>query len=559
MNVLIEEEFYDIAVLESVFDDPKFYNQQGLKGKITSVGYYHSFEKKKLVYMLPKVFMRDNEQTVFGVSKDELFDIELNLIKHKEEFLWIRQLLVYFYNSLNEFKRRNNETKLLDTSHSLELNTNLGENEYTYLDLFLSFVNFYRKNKNTILYKHIEYKSNQAKKPKWEKTIRKSLPILTANKKPIYLEIKNKKKIVNTEEDLLTFFFSILNNFNEEHQLHLKIDSTYSIIKGEHFKRLQINGLSKIKKIKYKYFSDSLKRMYHLCELYFKKTSTSSIKKKKEDFISVNNYNIIFEDMIDKLFSDKLNENKTDENVSLNNLKYNDDGKIIDHIFDYQSLIDTSDIFYIGDSKYYKSGSVVGKVSKYKQFTYAKNVVQFNIDIWNQKKEYYKENIRYRDEITEGYNLTPNFFIYGYIHDVNNFDNDLINKKGEPVPSYHFKERLFDRDTMFVHQYEINFLYVLKSYTVFGVSKIEDFRKENKKLFRDNFIDYFNSKESKFTIFEKSIEKYEVEKFIKENFKMLNGRIFYTKSEKLLLAKHIEDKGLDKFILDYNFIKKELI
>ena len=144
--------------------------------------------------------------------------------------------------------------------------------------MFLSFVNFYRKNKNTILYKHIEYKSNQAKKPKWEKTIRKSLPILTANKKPIYLEIKNKKKIVNTEEDLLTFFFSILNNFNEEHQLHLKIDSTYSIIKGEHFKRLQINGLSKIKKIKYKYFSDSLKRMYHLCELYFKKTSTVVLK-----------------------------------------------------------------------------------------------------------------------------------------------------------------------------------------------------------------------------------------------------------------------------------------
>lgn len=559
MNVLIEEEFYDIAVLESVFDDPKFYSQQGLKGKITSVGYYHSFEKKKLVYMLPKVFMRDNEQTVFGVSKDELFNIELNLIKHKEEFLWIRQLLVYFYNSLNEFKRRNNETKLLDSSHSLELNTNLGVNEYTYLDLFLSFVNFYRKNKNTILYKHIEYKSNQAKKPKWEKTIRKSLPILTADNKPIYLEIKNRKKIINMEEELLTYFFSILNNFNKEHQLHLKIDTTYSIIKGEHFKRLQINGLSKIKKIKYKYFSDSLKRMYHLCELYFKKTSTSSIKKKKEDFISVNNYNIIFEDMIDKLFSDKLNENKTEESVSLNNLKYNDDGKIIDHIFDYQSLIDTSDIFYIGDSKYYKSGSVVGKVSKYKQFTYAKNVVQFNIDIWNQKKEYYKENIRYRDEITEGYNLTPNFFIYGYIHDVNNFDNDLINKKGEPVPSYHFKERLFDRDTMFVHQYEINFLYVLKSYTVFGVSKIEDFRKENKKMFRDNFIDYFNSKESKFTIFEKSIGKYEVEKFIKDNFKMLNGRIFYTKSEKLLLAKHIEDKGLDKFILDYNFVKKELI
>jgi hypothetical protein len=558
MNVLIEEEFYDIAILESVFDDPKFYNQIGLKGKITSVGYYHSFEKKKLVYMLPKVFMRDNEQTVFGVTKDELFDIELNSIKHRDEFLWIRQLLVYFYNSLNEFKRRISETKIIDKSNSLELNTNLGENEYTYLDLFLSFVNFYRKNKNTILYKHIEYKSNQAKKPKWEKTIRKTLPILTANKNPIYLEIKNRKKIINTEEELLTYFFSILNHFNKEHQLHLKIDSTYAIIKAEQFKRLQINGLSKLKKIKYKYFSDTLKRMYHLCEIYFKKTSTSGIKKKKEDFISVNNYNIIFEDMIDKLFSDKLNENKYNENISLNNLKYNDDGKIIDHIFDYQSLIDTSDIFYIGDSKYYKSGSEVGKLSKYKQFTYAKNVVQFNIDIWNQKEEYYKENIRYRDEITEGYNLTPNFFIYGYIHDVNNFDNDLINNKGMPIPSYHFKERLFDRDTMFVHQYEINFLYVLKSYTVFGVSKIEDFRIVNKKLFRDNFINFFNSSNSKFQFYELNISKEEAQKLVDANFKLLNGSVFYTIENKLLLAKYKEDNILENFIVTNQFLKLEL-
>ena len=98
----------------------------------------------------------------------------------------------------------------------------------------------------------------------------------------------------------------------------------------------------------------------------------------------------------------------------IKDLKKNDDGKIIDHIYDYQSLIDTSNIFYIGDSKYYKSNSEVGNLSKYKQFTYAKNVIQFNIDLLNKdKKETYKPKIRYRDQLTEGYNITPNFFIYG--------------------------------------------------------------------------------------------------------------------------------------------------
>ena len=81
--------------------------------------------------------------------------------------------------------------------------------------------------------------------------------------------------------------------------------------------------------------------------------------------------------MVDKLLSDPISEEKTtSDGISLKKLKYNEDGKVIDHIFDYESLIDNSNIFYIGDSKYYKSDNIAGKLSKYKQFTYAKNVIQ---------------------------------------------------------------------------------------------------------------------------------------------------------------------------------------
>lgn len=560
MKILIEGEDYLIDSLNSVFDDPKFYNQNGNTGKIISVGYYHSFDKKELIYMLPKVFMKDNHKTVFGISKDDLFNLENSeTFKHSDEYRWIRQLLVYFYNSLTEYKKRIKNTLLLESSLSFELNTNLGSFEYSYLDLLLSFVNFYKKNKNTVLYKHIEYKSNQVKKPKWDKTINKSLPVLSSNNAPFYIEIRNKKKSLNTEEELLTYFFSILNHFNKEHQLHLKIDSSYSIIKGEKFEKLQKNGLSKLRKIKHRYFSDTLKKMFFLCEMYFSKTDTSSSKKKKEEFISIRNYNIIFEDMIDKLFSDKLDKTKEVDSVSLDELKFNEDGKIIDHIFDYKSLIDTSDIFYIGDSKYYKSGNEANKLSKYKQFTYAKNVIQFNIDLLN-KNDIYKENIRYRDEITEGYNITPNFFIYGYIKNVHNFDvHNLKHKKEIPVKSFHFENRLFDRDTLFVHQYKINFLYVLKSYSVFNENKIKEFRSTTKKEFRSKFINFFkNSFVSGFRIYEKEMSEVDAKKIVNGDFKLLNGKCFYTNDGKLLIAKHNNDLTLDEIIEVNSFSLKSL-
>lgn len=555
MKILIEGEKYPLNDLKEIFDDPKFYHQDGQDGTILSVGYYHSFsrthKKAQLVYMLPKVFMKTNEETVFGISKSSLFNIEqTDTFKHKEEYNWIRQISVYFYNSLLEFKKRNKFSTIVQSSLSSNLSTNLREQDYSYLDLLLSFVNFYKKNKNKVLFKHIEFKSQQVRTPNWNKTIRKSVPLITKNGQPIYDVYRNKKRVVNTEEELLVYFFSILNHLNNDHNLYLKIDKSYKLLEGKKFKQLQENGLSKLRKIKYRYFNDTLKKMYHLCEIYFSQTDKSSIRNRKEEFISVNNYNLVFEDMIDKLFSDPIVDKKTKDGVSLKNLKFNDDGKIIDHIFDYQSLLDTSDIFYIGDSKYYKSDNTAGKVSKFKQFTYAKNVIQYNIDLLNETGTYYTENLRYRDELTEGYNITPNFFIYGYINNFKDFDNVELNEKGEIVKSFHFEDRLFDRDTLFVHQYKINFLYVLKGYTQFGKQTIGKFREETKSRFRENFIEFFSDKnKSEFEFYEFKEEN--IKNFIELNFRKINGKCFLTTENKLILARHKNDKTMNDITADF--------
>jgi hypothetical protein len=544
MRVLIESEKYNLEELKGIFDDPKFYHQEGQEATILSVGYYHSYEKGELIYMLPKVFMADSENTVFGISKNELYNLDTSeTFKHKSEYNWIRQISVYFYNSLLEFKRRNKHSAIVQSSLSATLNTNLKDKEYSYLDLLLSFVNFYKKNKNQILFKHIEYKSQQVRNPNWEKTIRKSVPLLTQDKRPIYNIYRNKKKVLNNEEELLIYFFSILNHFNKEHNLFLTIDKSYTLIKGRRFELLQKNGLSKLRKIKYRYFNDTLRKMYHLCEIYFSQTDTSSIKKKKEEFISVNNYNLVFEDMIDKLFSDPIIEKKTEDGTTLKHLKYNDDGKIIDHIFDYQSLLDTSDIFYIGDSKYYKSDNTAGKLSKYKQFTYAKNVIQYNIDLLNETASYYAENLRYRDNLTEGYNITPNFFIYGYIKDYKNFESSELEEKGEIIKSCHFGNRLFDRDTLFVHQYKINFLYVLKAYSQFSNKFIKKFRKTTREKIRNNFINFINNySKSNFQLYLCNFR--DQKSFIENNFKKLNGKCYMTIDGRLILALHRKDKSL---------------
>src|SRR5690606_29517543 len=101
MHILIEGEIYSTELLNSLFDDPKFYKSNGLEGTLTSVGYYHSFTKNTLVFMLPKVFMRDGNDTVFSKTKDELIDLINSIsVKHKTEYNWVRQLSVHFYNSL---------------------------------------------------------------------------------------------------------------------------------------------------------------------------------------------------------------------------------------------------------------------------------------------------------------------------------------------------------------------------------------------------------------------------------------------------------------------------
>jgi len=529
MKILIEGEDYNTSDIKDIID-LGFCKQNGTKSIIDYVGYYYSFVNKEVVYILPKVFIDENKKVLFEYDKLDLIkpDFE-NQIKDKVKLNQFKYLLILFYKSLIEYRNRHYSTDLLSERDSIILNSNISKDEYSYIDIVLNIINFHKKNRNTILFIEKQHKSQQHRKTSWQKTINKTLPFLDKNNDPIYIKSYNKKKYTDSEETLLTIFYSVLNYLKQEYKFNVNIDNIYTIYTGKAYKKLIINAPKILKKIKYKYFSDTLLKIYKLMELYFNLDSNTSASKKNEEFLIVSKYHVIFEDMIDKLFSDNL------ENTDFKKLKNQQDGKIVDHLFEYDSLLsDTENIFYIGDSKYYKIGNKIGEESIYKQFTYARNVIQFNINLLNDKKTS-TSKLRYRDDITEGYNISPNFFIEGRIYPDMNYDKAAVSANGKINSSYHFPERLFDRDTLFVHHYNINFLFVLKSYTIFNTFKIEDFRKECKDKFRENFIIYLNE-EYEFYQYDFTSES-ELKDFVDSSFRLLNGKMYRTKnSSKLIIA-----------------------
>ena len=552
MRIFIEGESYSLDILKPFFGD-KFYMPNGVNGIIDNVGYYHSIENE-VIYLLPKVFI-DTKGLILNKYPKDLFaeNSIIDVIESQDELNWLRRFLIIFYKGLIEYRERYSNT-IQSKGDILQLSTSLGENEYTFLDIVVSFVNFHKKNKNTILFIHKKQISAKHKKVNWVKTVRKSNPFVTNEGIPIYSELNIKKKYIDTEEELLCMFYSVLNHLKTEHNYSIQIDESYTIAKGSAYNKLIANAPKILKKIRYKYFSDTLVKMFKLLELYFSKSNTASAQNKKEDFIMVKFYHLIFEDMIDKLITSKIDTKETSKGVSLKKLKENKDGKIIDHLFEYESLIDRDEsIFYIGDSKYYKTNNEVQENSIYKQFTYAKNVIQFNIDLLNEGKKI-NNNIRYRDKVTEGYNITPNFFIQGIVTDIFDFDDDnlAIDFDKGIKHSYHFKERIFDRDSLFVNHYSINFLFVLKSYTNKSSFELEKYRVEIHKKFRTNFVSYLK-KQNLFKFYHTEFESKELLKqFIDTEFRNLTGRVYISKSNdrRLIIAVNGSDFELKEYFTD---------
>ena len=300
--------------------------------------------------------------------------------------------------------------------------------------------------------------------------------------------------------------------------------------KGDKFARY-IGGYGKrrLKQIKYKYFSDKALELWELCYAFFDRPGNIMLNVDQREYLLVKSFHIVFEAIIDELIAGDQKLPKE--------LKDQPDGKRVDHLYQYQELTnnDSEDnIYYIGDSKYYKRGNSLGKESIYKQFTYARNVIQWNIDLFNDgKSEDRSGHTKLRDDMTEGYNIIPNFFISANQNvlqptdDIKLIDSDKeeSQRRQQYYLSRQFENRLFDRDTFLLAHYDVNFLFVVALYGRNHSASKSQWRSKVRKMFRQEIQQMLKENFEFYAMTAKSNINPEV--YIKDNFQSLLGKVYH--------------------------------
>ena len=464
MKLLIEEYRYDVADVADVLDGLFTLQDVEQRVSVSYVGYYYNPHErvKDVVFILPKVLI-DEQGKVFGEYEPQnLIHLDEAKIddRHRKflyEFaVWIHRAIVVYNDShdKNEIVLHRQIQDEGKGSHKKKSNT--------LLDVILSLIRFNKENQQffTFILKNLHSGFN---KINWSKTIARTTAIVQ-DSSPTYLNPVNKKRQVNFDEELIVIFFSILQYISDTYGFRSNINFGFKLITGARFKRyLDGFGRTRLRQIKYKYFSDTAVKLWDLCYAFFDKTYKIRVNTSQSEYLLVKSFHIVFEAMIDELIGDT--------NIP-RGLKEQDDGKLIDHFYTYGGLLiddkADDDIYYIGDSKYYKIGNSLGKESIYKQRTYARNVIQWNLDIWlngNPNMADPFERIQLFDEVTEGYNVIPNFFISASIDKKTlSYEDYTEPHPNQPPVSRQFKNRLYDRDTLLLSHYDVNFLFVLALY-----------------------------------------------------------------------------------------------
>lgn len=515
MKVLIEQYGYDKDRLGAILDPHYFTELRDGKAKIPYVGYFLSHKIPDMVFILPKVFIIDGK--AFGeYDPEEIIDFEQLKPEHKAN---VFSLSVWIYRAIKLYFQR--KDKIGEESEILQnVVSHQGPRSETMIDIVLSLLKFDKEHKNLFAY-ITRLKHSGQNKIHWQKTISRTQALIQ-NGVPIYLQPHTKQKDINFDEELIVLFYSVLNYLAQEFKFNVRPAFGYDLLRPETIQFMidSGKGLRVLRQNRRKYFTDEMVQLWNLLFTFFEQSQyVQSKDNDDEQAMLVREFNLVFEDMIDSLIGD------SDIHGGLKEQK---DGKIIDHIYRDNSLIeDKKQIYFIGDSKYYKDDNDIGPNSIYKQFTYAKNVIQYNIDFFNQKPEEFKyENLQYRDNATEGYNITPNFFIRGHLQadQLNNYSDanlQLVPIEGKNYRiSYHFENRLFDRDTLILQTYNINFLFVLACYVQGAGERTQEIRR----AFRENIKVVLKNQYKFYAMTPR--ESINAEEFFKENFQQLLGKVF---------------------------------
>ena len=540
----------NLTVKKALSGIVSYFNKKEATYSPEYVGYCYSKAADDVVFFLPKVVLtgeqtKENEKdTIFGADPKKIIDFESNdlegnfteddRIKYKE---FLSELSIWTYRTISVYKKEYNDN-ILESREIQSKSTGRKVKHNTLLDIIIALRDFNRHNQDyfTFVARNMHKGFN---KIQWTKTISKSQAIIS-NGTPIYIDPVNKKKVVNFDEELLVIYFSILRYIAEVHGFSFDININYGLIPTKVLKSKYIDknfGTHRLRQIKYKYFSDKALRIWDLCYAFFDREHKITMKVPEDDFLLAKDFERIFELMIDKLVGGN------EKDILPSDLTDQKDGKLVDHMYIDNGLLVKSNLdkeltYYIGDSKYYKrqkDGIVnLGDKSIYKQYTYARNVIQWNMNMFLglQKTKEYKNQPQLRDDLTEGYNPIPNFFISAHIPDKKHcsegkflsFDDDTLHNEENIQLNRQFENRLFDRDTLLLCHYDVNFLFVVSLYGRDNKKRQEEWREKVRQEFRRSIQETLNKLYVFYTLQpKKGMDCYN---FIKENFHKLNGKIY---------------------------------
>lgn len=539
MKILFEEYQYERKSLEGIlshhFHSPA--SKTSKKRKINYVGYYCGDSKKSAVkepvMIFPKVFLNyDSEEKCFKAFgqfyPENIIDaLENEKIKKLGSESITPSLLytmsVWLYRAIDEYKKTTEKENISESGNVNPVISRKDNHSQTELEIIEALRLFYEENRN--LFTFISRKSNSQKhRIKWSKTIARKTPVFVEGR-PVYFDVYSRKKAINYDEDLIRIFFSVLNHLNGKYGFGFKLNMHYDLITGNEYRRLERKGFRYLKTIEYRYFNDKMVKLHELMSLYFERVSKSKVGKAEEEFVLIKDFNRVFEEMIDKLIGDKAEG-------EIKKMKNQPDKKELDHIYKEEGVFQKDEIYFIADSKYYTEKSTVDSYSSYKQFTYARNVLALNLDIFGGNPN---EKLNYIDDLTDGYHPTPNFFISAFFADKMKLTESGLKKDKDYIKrSAHWKNRLFDRDTLFTLSYNINFMFVLQSFVRKNNARINSFKTETRARFRDEFIAYLDQT-YEFSILSPRVDFKEA---IDKNFKLLLGIAFCPNDfkEELIIA-----------------------
>ena len=548
MRIVIEDYPYDEKKLRDVVP-PRMLDFPNKKGEIRPpyVGYCFNPEINDCIFFLPKVVLtkdRDDEKDETGLglvfdkyNPSELLDFDKFILEDSDR-KFLQNFAIWIYRAISVFYK-SNDTTIVSRHSYIGVDASTKKKEGTLIDVILSLIQFAKDNRDFVMFE-IKNLHSGYNRVNWRKTISNQLPI-KQGKSPIYINPINKKKQIDFDEELFVIFFSILEYVHKQFNFPVEINCNFNTIKSAEFRHyLRGYGKIRLRQIKYKYFSDKALKLWNLCYQFFDNSDRLNSTQNVEDFLIAKDFNIVFEAIIESLLGEEVPKG----------FKEQYDGKRIDHIYPYNALVHSeTNIYHIADSKYYKVGSSIGKESIYKQYTYAKNVIQLTLNILFGKgdMESKKRNgyIPYRDEITEGYNITPNFFISAkiesedsgerYSYSKDNLTPHNVDAEGNPIMKhriFQFENRLFDRDTLILSHYDINFLYVIALYGKNNTFEQDDFRGRARKIFRDFAIrllsDYYS-------FYEINTSPESIEDFVNSHFRELSGKLYHF-NDTLILA-----------------------